>query len=235
MEINKQDIYIGSSIRCIRKKMQFSLKLLAQELNVSIQQLQKYETAKNKVSASLLYEISRIFEVPIARFFQNFEPSNIEQHNCGFNILLIEDNINDELIIRKAITDFPEKTNLYCVKDGHKALEFFCSLHNVACRGCIQPDIVLLELNLAKTDGLDILKNIKRDRQLNSTPVVLLTDRENTDDMNSSYNLHAGGLVVKSCSADGLKTQVHNLLSYWAQLVTLPKEHHLTDSPSDNN
>ncbi|MDF3046985.1 MAG: response regulator [Candidatus Midichloriaceae bacterium] len=232
MNTQEQDVYIGNSIRCLRKKMQLSLKSLAQKLNVSIQQLQKYETAKNKVSASLLYEISKIFEVPVARFFQNLELTDISQHNCGFNILLIEDDINDELIIRKAITDFPEKTNLYCVKDGEKALEFFCNLHNAACRGCIQPDIVLVELNLAKTDGLSILRNIKRDRQLNSTPVVLLADRENTEDMNLSYNLYAGGLVVKSCSAEGLKTQVHNLLSYWTQLVTLPKQHHLTEVTS---
>jgi transcriptional regulator with XRE-family HTH domain len=221
LNINKQDIHIGHSIRDMRKKVRWSMKILANHLNISVQQLHKYETAYNKISASLLYKIARVFEVPIERFFRNIENDEITVDASKFNILLIEDNLNDEIAIRDAINSFPNETNLYSIHEPSKALDYFRSVHS---NNHLKPDIILLELNLQKSSGLDLLKNIKRDKNLNLTPVVLLADRNNADEITSSYNLHAGGFIVKSCSIQELKDQVHNILFYWTKLVTLPRQ-----------
>ncbi len=221
--INELDVHIGKNIRHFRKKMRWGLKVLAGKLEISLQQLQKYETATNKISASLLYEVSKILQLPIEKLFQTFDSKEYVLEKSGFNILLIEDKLEDELVIRQAIDSFPEKTHVYSIGEGGKAMEFLQKMKNTSCMPHAKPDIVLLELNLQKCSGLDILKNIKRDRHLHSTPVVLLTDSTNPCDMQSSYTLNASGLVVKSCSANELRTQMHSLLSYWTQVVSLPR------------
>lgn len=225
LHINEKDVYIATNIRCLRKKMRWSLESLAFSLGISIQQLQKYEMAVNKISASMLFELSQIFEMPMEKFFQHVEPRTIDEHNVAFKVMLVEDDVQNEIIIREAIEDFPEKTSLYSIQEGAKALNFLHKLKDSGCKACVMPDLILLELNLEKTNGLEILKDIKRDNKLEYIPVVALTDRENLNEITSSYSFQAGGLIVKSCSVDELKKQVQQTLIYWSQLVTLPKEH----------
>ena len=224
LEINESDIFIGNKIRLYRKKMGWGLKLLASKLNISIQQLQKYESSTNKVSASLLYKISKIFEIPIGHFFEAMpEEDDIQNRpKSGFNVLVIEDDLEDEFVIREAISDFPEKVNMYAIREGYKALDFLKELTKNSLSAFVKPDIILLELHLPKMSGIEILKNIKRDKSINYIPVIALTSSTSTEDTLSSYNLQASGLIIKSCSTEEFKAQIHHVLSYWTQLVKLP-------------
>ena len=228
LDVNKLDVYIGKQIRLFRKKMTSGgLKSLAAQLNISIQQLQKYETGKNKISASLLYEISKIFEISIDHFFAHYAESSKseeEQTKQSFNILLIEDNMDEEVMIREVIRDFDQKMDLYPIHDGGRALNFLKELKEDGFKGQAKPDIILVELHLPKFNGLDILKTIKKDKYLSSIPVILLTDTTNTSEMMLSYNMSASGFIVKSSSCDEFKHQMHDLLNYWTQLVKLPKD-----------
>lgn len=216
-EINELDTFIGNKIRLLRKQRNVGLKYLSCKLGVSLQQLHKYETGVNKVSASLLYKIANIFEVSVEKFFAEFSETQEEPINAGFNILLVDDDIRDECIIRRAVSDFPAKINLYSVH-GYEVLEFLRNTNSHYAK----PDIVFLELHLFKFEGLNILKNLKRDKNFNSIPVVAITNSVNNQEVCSSYNLQVSGLIVKSCSFSGFQEQIHNALTYWTQLVKLP-------------
>jgi two-component system response regulator len=227
LDINKLDVFIGKQIRFFRKKMTSGgLKTLASKLGISIQQLQKYETAKNKVSASLLYDMAKALGITIEHFFAHFDEHAIDdsQHKSSFNILLIEDNLDEEVIIRDVLHEFPQKMDLYPIHDGFRALDFLREMREEGFKSQAKPDLILIELHLPKCNGLDILKTLKKDKCYTSTPMVLLTDGSNSSEMLMSYNMNASGFIVKSSSTEDFKHQMYNLFNYWTQLVKLPKE-----------
>ena len=111
MTVDLKDELLGKKVTFFRRKMNWPLKTLAAGLDVSIQQLQRYEKGVNKISASMLYQISKIFKVDLPCFFEDFEV-NTEQEEDVYNVLLIEDNASDEFLLRKALTDFPKKLHI---------------------------------------------------------------------------------------------------------------------------
>lgn len=223
--INELDLFIGAEIRSLRKKMKWGLKCLAFKLNISVQQLQKYEIGANKVSASLLYEITQIFNVPIDLFFSKFtENKNAIVEHKSFNILLIEDDINDEFVIRETTIDFPQRINLYSVNEGNKVLDFLSAFARKSLDAPMKPDIILLGLHLSHINSFDILRAIKKDQSLSSIPVIILANNANRNDAALSYSLSAGGFIVKAHCQENFKEQIHNLLLYWTNAVTLPQE-----------
>lgn len=224
LDINYLDHFIGKKIRFFRKKRRWGLKFLASKINISIQQLQKYETSVNKISASLLFKIADIFGLSIESFFQGIdkELEDKKEQKSNFNILLIEDDISHEFIIRKTISNLPAAINLYSVHDGCKALEFLKNFNHDKSDNIAKPDIIIVELHLPKFSGLEFLKTIKRDRQLHSIPVVVITEGSTQDETLLSYNLQVNSLIVKSSAPEEFQEQIHKTLSYWTELVRLP-------------
>lgn len=221
--INELDVVIGKNIKYFRKQRRWGLKVLADKLGISIQQLQKYETAANKISASLFYDISFALQVSLDRLICNDQFFCNEVHAPDLNVLLIEDNVRHDIAIRQAIDGFSKKINLNTIQEGLKVLEYFDFFDlKDACHKCLKPDLILLELHMSKISGIEILKILRRHKYLSSTPVVLLTDVMNPGDMEAAYELHVGGVVIKNCSQSKLKEQVVEILNYWFSLVILP-------------
>ena len=225
LNITSLDVFIGKKIRAFRKKRQWGLKLLASELNISVQQLQKYESGVNKISASMLFEIAKIFCLSVENFFQELcEGSN--NIKDGFNILLIEDDVSDEYTVRQAIYELPTKINLYSIQSGDKALEFLKNINQKAFSKFIKPDIILMELHLAKFNSLEFLKTIKKDKDLGFIPVIAITDGTTQDETLLFYNLNVNSLIIKASSVECFKEQIFKVLSYWTELVQLPDSIH---------
>lgn len=223
--ISELDIFIGEKIRYFRRQRGWNLKLLASKLNISIQQFQKYETSVNKISASLLFEIAAIFNISMDHFFQGFNQEVMMNPTIknSFNVLLISNDINDEFVIRQATSNLSSKINLYVIHDPSKALEFLKKLNNNEPFGeFIKPDIVIIELHLAKISGLDILKMIKKDRKFHSIPVIIITNSSTKDEISLSYTYNVGGLIIKSACYKEFQEQIHTALCYWTELVNLP-------------
>ena len=123
MAADKRDQAIGKKVAFFRGKMNWPLKTLAADLGVSIQQLQRYEKGVNKISATMLYELSRIFKVSVSSFFERtIDSSDIDYDT--YNILLIANNVNDEFLLRKALSSYPKKLNIYTINDGYAAINF---------------------------------------------------------------------------------------------------------------
>ena len=136
-------------------------------------------------------------------------------------ILLVEDNPGDERLTREALKEGKVYSNLHWVKDGVEALEF---LRRQGKYGAApRPDIILLDLNLPKKDGREVLREIKADETLRAIPVVVLTTSEAEEDVLRSYDLHANAYVTKPVDFDRFIGVVQQIDQFFVSVVKLPK------------
>ena len=135
-------------------------------------------------------------------------------------ILLVEDNPADVRLTQEALKEGKVYNNLHWAKDGVEALEFLRrqGKHSAAPR----PDIILLDLNLPKKDGREVLHEIKNDEKLKRIPVVILTTSKAEEDVLKSYNLHANCYVTKPVDLEQFIVVVKSIDMFWLTVVTLP-------------
>ena len=139
-------------------------------------------------------------------------------------ILLVEDNPGDERLTREALREGKVYHNLHWVKDGVQAMEFLRRQGKYA--GVPRPDIVLLDLNLPKKDGREVLEEIKTDEDLKRIPVVVLTTSKAEEDVLRTYNLHANCYVTKPVDLEKFIVVVKSIDVFWLTIVTLPPNGH---------
>ncbi|MEU0689558.1 response regulator [Streptomyces uncialis] len=136
-------------------------------------------------------------------------------------VLLVEDDAGDELMTREAFEDNKIGNTLYVVRDGLEALDF---LHR---RGehvdAPLPDLILLDLNLPKYDGREVLKQIKSDARLSHIPVVVLTTSAAEEDILRSYRLHANAYVTKPVDFDQFIRAIRQIDEFFVTVVRLPR------------
>ena len=135
-------------------------------------------------------------------------------------VLLVEDDPGDVLMTREAFEDYKLSNNLHVVNDGAEAMEFLRRRgeHSDAPR----PDLVLLDLNLPRMDGRQVLDAIKSDPELSSIPVVVLTTSEAEDDVLRSYSLHANAYVTKPVDFERFIQVVRQIDDFFVTVVRLP-------------
>ncbi|MFG2500215.1 response regulator [Streptomyces sp. NPDC048441] len=136
-------------------------------------------------------------------------------------VLLVEDDAGDELMTREAFEDNKIRNTLYVVRDGEEALDFLYrrGQHAKATR----PDLILLDLNLPKYDGRQVLEKIKSDADLKDIPVVVLTTSAAEEDILRSYKLHANAYVTKPVDLDQFIAAVRQIDDFFVQVVRLPR------------
>ena len=135
-------------------------------------------------------------------------------------ILLVEDNPADVRLTREALKEGKVYNNLHWAKDGVDALDFLKRRGRHA--SAPRPDIILLDLNLPKKDGREVLSEIKGDDDLRSIPVVILTTSKAEEDVLRSYDLHANCYVTKPVDLEKFIIVVQSIDRFWLNVVTLP-------------
>jgi CheY-like chemotaxis protein len=136
-------------------------------------------------------------------------------------ILLVEDNAGDYRLTQEALKEGKVYSNLHWAKDGVEALQFL--RREGAHRGAPRPDIILLDLNLPKKDGREVLREIKADDSLKQIPVVVLTTSQAEEDVLRSYALHANCYVTKPVDLEKFIVVVRSIDKFWLTVVTLPR------------
>jgi CheY-like chemotaxis protein len=135
-------------------------------------------------------------------------------------VLLVEDDAGDELMTREAFEDNKIRNSLHVVRDGQEALDFL--YRRGAHRGAVRPDLILLDLNLPKYDGRQVLERIKNDPDLATIPVVVLTTSSAEEDIVRSYKLHANAYVTKPVDLDQFIRAVRQIDDFFVSVVRLP-------------
>jgi CheY-like chemotaxis protein len=136
------------------------------------------------------------------------------------DILLVEDNEGDARLAREALKGGKVRNNLYHVTDGEEAVAFLrgAGRHAAAPR----PDLVLLDLNLPKKDGREVLAEIKADEDLKRIPVVVLTISDDEQDILRTYNLHVNCYITKPIDFEQFMKVVRSVEDFWLTIVKLP-------------
>ncbi len=137
------------------------------------------------------------------------------------DILLVEDSPGDVRLTKEALKEGKVRNNLYVCADWVEALDF------VRGRGqysgaSVRPDLILLDLNMPKKDGREVLAEIKADPELKSIPVVILTTSEAEQDVLKSYKLHANCYISKPVDLVQFMRVVNNIQNFWVDIVKLP-------------
>jgi two-component system, chemotaxis family, response regulator Rcp1 len=139
-----------------------------------------------------------------------------------FEVLLVEDSPGDVRLTREALKDAKVYINLSVASDGIEAMAFLRREGQHA--NAPRPDLILLDLNLPKKDGREVLEEIKESLTLKSIPVVILTTSASEADVLRSYLLHANCYITKPVDLNGFLNVVKSVDSFWLSVVKLPRE-----------
>jgi two-component system, chemotaxis family, response regulator Rcp1 len=136
-------------------------------------------------------------------------------------ILLVEDNPGDVRLTMEALKEAKVLNKLTVVKDGIEALTLLRKQGQHA--DVVRPDLILLDLNLPRKDGREVLAEIKADDDLKRIPVVILTTSQDEQDVLKTYNLYANCYITKPVDLDQFITVVKSIEDFWLGIVVLPK------------
>ena len=136
------------------------------------------------------------------------------------DILLVEDNPGDVRLTREALAEIKMANNLHVVEDGIQALEFLRRDGVYADKP--RPRLVLLDLNLPRKDGREVLAEMKTDPKLRRIPVVVLTTSDSEEDILRAYDLHVNAYVTKPLDLDQFAKVVNAIDQFWFSIVALP-------------
>ena len=136
------------------------------------------------------------------------------------NFLLVEDNLGDVRLTQEALKGHKVQNNLHVVNDGEEAMAFLRNQGKY--RDAPRPDIILLDLNLPKKDGREVLAEIKSEPSLKTIPVVIISSSEAEQDIIKSYNLNANCYVTKPVNFDQFIKVIQSINEFWLTVVKLP-------------
>lgn len=137
-------------------------------------------------------------------------------------ILMVEDNPTDVLIAREGFSRAEMLNTLHVADDGIEAIEFLNRRGKYA--DAPRPDLIVLDLNMPRKNGQEVLAEIKTDDNLKNIPVVILTTSKSEDDISKAYGLHANCYISKPVDFDEFTTVVQAIHDFWLSVVTLPLE-----------
>ncbi len=136
-------------------------------------------------------------------------------------VLVVEDNPNDVAIIKRAMRKSDVKCELYFARDGEEALDFLYGQGEF--EDAPRPDLILLDLNLPKINGLEVLAKVKEDERLKRLPVIVLTISEREEDMVKAYNSGAASYMTKPVDSKDFERLIQTVQEYW-RIARIPSE-----------
>lgn len=138
-----------------------------------------------------------------------------------FNILIIEDDLSEQKLIKMMAKNSPYDIHFRFIDNGEEALEFIES-YTEEQAAVERISLVLLDLNLPRVKGIELLKTIKQNKFLNRVPVVILTTSNNIVDITSAYESGASGYIRKPSIIDEYENTINGLFNYWFGLCLIP-------------
>jgi CheY-like chemotaxis protein len=140
--------------------------------------------------------------------------------NRPVEVLLVEDNPGDIRLIEEALKETSLRIHLNVARDGVEALDFLRKTDRFA--DAARPDLVLLDLNLPRKNGGEVLSEVKADPDLKRIPVLVMTTSQNSQDVRRAYQLNANSYIVKPTDLDAFLHTVKSIEEFWLKTATLP-------------
>lgn len=141
------------------------------------------------------------------------------QFHRTLQLLIVEDNPGDVRLLEEAFRELRADVNIQVAKDGAEALEL---VQSPRTNGTPRPDLILLDLNLPKINGHDVLVRIKNNPKTCRIPVIVLTSSRAESDVRRAYESHANAYLKKPSTLDGLIAAAQDIKNFWMETATLP-------------
>lgn len=223
------DRFIGQKIKDRRKALDLTQGELAQVLGVSHQQVQRYESGENTITVSRLLEIARCLNVNLDYFYaqvptRQMDGKMAEQGLIGrgrhrpLRLLLVEDSASDELLFRKGMEKSGVPVDFHAIQKPESVAPYLLEY----AKGRPLPDVIVMDINMPRLNGIDLLRQIKSYPQLSIIPIVMLTNSARSKDLTDAYAEHASGYIQKNSDLIGFFKDIELLLRYWSQVVLVP-------------
>jgi len=142
--------------------------------------------------------------------------------NKNANILLVEDNEGDIVLTLEALKDAKAGNSVMVVRDGEEAMQYL--LRQGQYKNAETPDIILLDINLPKMNGKEVLEQIKKNESLRIIPVIMLTTSNSENDIRECYLNHANCYITKSSDFQEFMEIVDMIVNFWLRIVQLPNK-----------
>ncbi|MBT4921628.1 MAG: response regulator [Rickettsiales bacterium] len=225
--INEFNKFVGNKLRAIRGLRGLTRLDLSEILGVSRSLVQQYENGNVRIPLSSILILSKLLDTPV-HYFLDGASSMLRQdnlvndyyvninHRNHLNILIVENNVSDQLMLTKAIESVRNiETSLYAVHNSEEALMFLRNSYLPL------PNIILLNLNSPKMEGLDLIKMLNNDSKLRIIPVIIMTNSIKFADLSRCYQHHISGYYIKSLDLNKLKSYIEVSLHYWLKNYTM--------------
>jgi len=137
-------------------------------------------------------------------------------------ILLVEDNEGDIMLVTEALEDLNIQIDLNVVCDGEKALDYL--MNKSSYTDAVTPDLILLDINIPKINGLEVLKTLKQNEATKSIPVIMLTTSSSQKDVAQAYKNYANCYIVKPDDAEGLIETIKAIENFWFSCSEIPSK-----------
>ncbi len=217
--IDEIDRLIGQQIHFYRQKIRWPLKVLAEKIGVSLQQLQRYEQGVNKVPASLLVKIAKEMDLPIHHFFENPQ-SELGEH-LGYRLMIAEDDPQESFLIQKALENYKKPLEIFTVSSEKDVTDSFRSWLKDTPTPLPTPNFVLLDVHDAVNSHLNVLRFIKSNKAFHHIPVIILLYDFHLPTVKMLYESQAASVIKKSFCFHKLKKQLHLIMDYWMESILL--------------
>jgi|SRR5579884_376737 len=135
-------------------------------------------------------------------------------------VLLVEDNPGDVRLVKEALRDFHLPLHLTIARDGEEAMQLLSKNGSGSSR--LRPHVVLLDLNLPKRSGHEVLRRIKEDPELQTTPVIIVSSASSADEVNRAYKMSANAYICKPMDLETTLQTIRDVCTFWFQRATLP-------------
>ncbi len=139
-----------------------------------------------------------------------------------FNILLVEDSQGDIRLIKESLNEGKLRHQLHVVMDGEEAMDFLRRKGKYS--EALRPDLILLDLNLPRKDGREVLAEVKSDSELKNIPIVILTTSDAEQDILMTYEHHANCYITKPVNLEDFIHVIKSIEDFWLEIVKLPKK-----------
>lgn len=222
--------FVGNRIKERRKALGLTQADLARLLDLSHQQVQRYESGENTISVVSILRIAQVLNIKPDYFYQHAPLTQKDEKkdqgilsknlNRPLRVLLIEDTYSDELLFRKAVEQSAIATEVAAIQDARAVMPYLTGADGRD--GAEPPDIVLLDINMPHINGLELIKQIRGHEKLRNLPVVMLTNSVRSKDMLEAYASYANGFVQKNSDLFGFFEDVNRILEYWSRTAILP-------------
>ena len=222
----------GASVKAWRKQMGFSQEELAERADLHRTYISDVERGARNLSLESMTRLARALKVPVAALFPAEFPGGKTSANWSsghghefVDVLLVEDNPDDVALTLHAFKQARFANRVQVVTDGEEALDYvFCIGKYSSCRPGERPQVILLDLNLPKVSGLEVLRRIKADERTRQIPVVVLTISQMFKDFTECERLGAETYIIKPLNFQRLSQIMPRLKFDWALLKASESE-----------